>query len=47
MKHYEHRGGIEFQMGITRKNISEFVRYRVEPDQLAEVALRKGRRNTK
>jgi len=40
---HQHRGGIEFQVGITPKNISEFERYRVEPDQLAEVALRKGK----
>ena len=30
----QHRGGIEYQIGITHKNISEFDIYRVEPQKL-------------
>ncbi|MEO0128098.1 MAG: restriction endonuclease subunit M [candidate division WOR-3 bacterium] len=40
----QHRGGIEYQIGITDKNIAEFNKYRVEPSELAEVVLRKGKR---
>ncbi len=40
----QHRGGIEYQIGITHKNISKFDIYRVEPHKLGEVVLKKGRK---
>jgi hypothetical protein len=41
---HQHRGGIEYQIGITDKNISEFDRYKTEPTDLAETVIRKGRK---
>lgn len=38
----QHRGGIEYQIGITDKNIAEFDVYRVNPSELGEAALKKG-----
>ncbi len=40
----QHRGGIEYQIGITHKNIPEFIVYRVEPHKLGEIVLKKGKR---
>jgi hypothetical protein len=40
----QHRGGIEYQIGITHKNISEFDIYRVEPNKLADMVLEKGKK---
>ncbi len=40
----QHRGGIEYQIGITIKNISEFKIFRVEPDKIGETILRKSRK---
>lgn len=40
----QHRGGIEYQIGITDKNIAEFNIYRVEPHKLGETVLKKGKR---
>lgn len=40
----QHRGGIEYQIGITHKNITEFDIYRVEPHKLGETVLKKGKR---
>lgn len=33
---HQHRGGIEYQIGITHNNISEFERFRVPPEHLAD-----------
>jgi len=33
---HQHRGGIEFQIGITGKNIDEFKKFAVEPDKLVD-----------
>jgi hypothetical protein len=41
---HQHRGGIEYQIGITKKNIREFETYKAQADRLVKVALRKGRR---
>jgi len=38
----QHRGGIEYQIGITHDNITEFDIYRTEPHKLSEVACKKG-----
>jgi hypothetical protein len=40
----QHRGGIEYQIGITHKNISEFDIYKVEPNKLGHVVLKKGKK---
>jgi hypothetical protein len=36
---HQHRGGIEFQIGITDKNIQEFDKYLVQPAEIAEKVL--------
>lgn len=41
---HQHRGGIEYQIGITEKNVREFDIYKTQADQLVRVILRKGRR---
>jgi hypothetical protein len=33
---HQHRGGIEYQIGITEKNIKEFEKFLVEPVKLVE-----------
>lgn len=40
----QHRGGIEYQIGITHKNITEFDTYKVEPNKLGETVLKKGKK---
>ncbi|MFQ6091479.1 MAG: hypothetical protein ACE5OR_02170 [bacterium] len=40
----QHRGGIEYQIGITDKNIAEFDIYEVDPNKLGKVALKKGKK---
>ena len=36
---HQHRGGVEYQIGITEKNISAFDKYLVEPDKLVDFIL--------
>ena len=38
---HQHRGGVEFQIGITEKNIIEFDRYLIEPPMLVDYILSK------
>jgi len=38
---HQHRGGIEYQIGITRNNIDDFDVYRVEPADLGNEILKK------
>jgi len=38
---HQHRGGIEFQIGITDKNIKEFNKYLVPQNKLADIILKK------
>lgn len=33
---HQHRGGIEYQIGVTEKNIKEFKKFLVEPNQLVD-----------
>lgn len=40
----QQRGGIEYQIGITDKNIAEFDVYEIDPNKLREVVLKKGRK---
>jgi hypothetical protein len=40
---HQHRGGIEFQIGITDKNINEFKKFAVEPDKLVDAIKSKVR----
>jgi hypothetical protein len=39
---HQHRGGIEYQIGITDKNISQFDKFRVEPARLAQAVIARG-----
>ena len=43
----QHRGGIEYQIGITEKNIEEFDIYKVNPkkEKLGDVVIKKGKRH--
>lgn len=38
---HQHRGGVEYQIGITDKTIREFDKFLIKPDQLAEEIKRK------
>jgi hypothetical protein len=40
---HQHRGGIEYQIGITDKNLSDFAAHQCEPASLATVVIGKGR----
>ncbi|NMC20219.1 MAG: hypothetical protein GYA33_07330 [Thermogutta sp.] len=40
---HQHRGGIEYQIGITHKNIADFDRHRVEAGDVAKKVIEKGR----
>ncbi len=39
----QHRGGIEYQIGITQDNIAEFDIYKTEPHKLSRVVYKKGK----
>jgi hypothetical protein len=39
---HQHRGGVEYQIGITNKNIHEFERFQTRPDQLGDIVLSLG-----
>lgn len=41
---HQHRGGIEYQIGITDKNISEFGKYKTPASKLADIILQKLKR---
>lgn len=38
---HQHRGGIEYQIGITDKNISDFDVYKVEPSEIRKIVIQK------
>lgn len=40
---HQHRGGIEYQIGIRERNIQEFDEYRVEASALAQMIIEKAR----
>jgi hypothetical protein len=44
---HQHRGGIEYQIGITHKNIRDFDIYKVNPLEVAEKVLAKSRKRRK
>jgi len=39
---HQHRGGVEYQIGITHKNVSEFDSYQVEANDLVNTVIAKG-----
>ena len=41
---HQHRGGIEYQIGITERNIRQFDAYKVEPSQLGDKVIQKARK---
>lgn len=41
MRSHQHRGGIEFQIGITDKNFNEFKKFLVQQNKLVEIIKRK------
>lgn len=42
---HQHRGGVEYQIGITHKNIDAFAKYLVNPANVAERVIALGRQN--
>ncbi|PJB49417.1 MAG: hypothetical protein CO103_05745 [Chloroflexi bacterium CG_4_9_14_3_um_filter_45_9] len=40
---HQHRGGIEYQIGITDKNIADFEKYRVSPSEIGRKVIEKGK----
>jgi hypothetical protein len=40
---HQHRGGIEYQIGVTEKNLREFDKYSVEPADLVDVILKEAK----
>jgi len=42
---HQHRGGIEYQIGITHKNIYAFDEYVIEPVSLADAVIQLGRKD--
>jgi len=41
---HQHRGGIEYQIGVTHKNLDSFDEYKVKPSNLADKVIQKGKR---
>ncbi len=39
---HQHRGGIEYQIGITERNIKDFDKYIVDSSQIGDVVIEKG-----
>lgn len=39
---HQHRGGIEYQIGITDKNIADFDKYKVSPSEIGKEVIQKG-----
>jgi len=44
---HQHRGGIEYQIGVTEKSVGEFDKFRVEPARLAQAVIAKASRPEK
>jgi hypothetical protein len=42
---HQHRGGVEYQIGITHKNIAAFNDYLVQPAHVADTVIQLGQRN--
>ncbi|MCK4627094.1 MAG: hypothetical protein KAV00_17410 [Phycisphaerae bacterium] len=43
---HQHRGGVEYQIGVTDKNIDDFDKYCVTPTEIADVVIEMGKNNT-
>jgi len=41
---HQHRGGIEYQIGITDKNIADFDKYKVSPSEIGKKVIQKGKK---
>lgn len=41
LRSHQHRGGIEYQIGITNKNIGEFNNFLVKPNRLVKTISRR------
>jgi hypothetical protein len=42
---HQHRGGIEYQIGITHRNITDFDIYQVEASEIGSEVLEKGKKS--
>ena len=43
---HQHRGGVEYQIGVKDNNINEFDKYRVPPKEVADTVVIMGKRNS-
>lgn len=43
---HQHRGGVEYQIGVKDNNIDEFDKYRVPPTEVADTIVKMGNRGT-
>ena len=43
---HQHRGGIEYQIGITNKNLNNFNKFKVNPKQLGDLVIKKGKKTS-
>lgn len=41
---HQHRGGVEYQIGITEKNLSSFDKYKIAPLEIAKAVIAKGKK---
>jgi len=42
---HQHRGGVEYQIGITERNIAAFDKYLVKPPKVADKVIKLGKKN--
>jgi hypothetical protein len=42
---HQHRGGVEYQIGITDRNIEEFTEYLVRPENIADEVIARGKQH--
>lgn len=42
---HQYRGGVEYQIGITGRNLKVFDTYKVGPFEIGEVVIKKGKKN--
>ena len=42
---HQHRGGIEYQIGITEKNIADFDEFKVNPGRIGDMVIKKGKKS--
>jgi len=41
---HQHRGGIEYQIGVTDRNVDDFDKYKVSPSEIGMKVIEEGRK---